>query len=37
MHGDQGSLERVVEGFVLGVRDGKVSNEVESLAEIGVP
>lgn len=37
MHGDEGSLERVVEGFVLGVRDGKVSNEVEALAEIGVP
>lgn len=37
VHGDESSLEGVVEGFVLGVSDGKVADELEALAEIGVP
>lgn len=37
VHGDEGALEGVVEGGEEGVGDGEGADEVEALAEVGVP
>lgn len=37
MHGDEGALEGVVELLVLAVGDGEGADELEALAEEGVP
>lgn len=37
VHRHQGTLERVVQGLVLGVGDGEAPDDLEALAEVGVP
>ena len=37
VHCDESSLKRVVKGLVMGVSNGKITNEVESVEKVSMP